>query len=229
MSVTGSTPYRMKGFTKTLRCGPGARTLVSSMASSRNKYKNPLTGEVAFSSPFQFAQAVRAANKINELATRAFGEITQFAKPSGIERITKEQWKDCRTMIIGGTSPHVAAQLAFGISPYKFSEWMKLGRDEGGLYYEFYQHIKAAELQARAVAESRVYVEDPELWLLKGPVGKTKPSDPGWTDEKINKLQGPDDEEGNPTPARMRLEFTPMGGTVTKPILEGVDDAEKGT
>lgn len=49
-------------------------------------------------------------------------------------------------------------------------------------YWRFWQALTTARGRARVGAEKRVYQDSPGMWLKNGP-GRTRPGEPGWTDQ----------------------------------------------
>lgn len=86
--------------------------------------------------------------------------------------------------IRNGAYDWVAAQ-AVGIDPSTFARWMLEGMLETAEapIRQFYVSVCEAKASARITAEVEVKRDNPQFWLRCGP-GKTKPNQPGWTDER---------------------------------------------
>jgi len=88
-----------------------------------------------------------------------------------------------------GAYDHVAAERA-GINARTFYRWMKSGeRYANSPYRQFCQDVIKARSHARAIAESKVWKENPLAWLRYGP-GKTRPGRDGWTERQELEISG---------------------------------------
>ena len=93
-----------------------------------------------------------------------------------VERIILEH-------IEGGAFDYIAAQAA-GIERRTFTVWLRRGeRSAEEPFRSFSYRVREARARARAVAESKVYANQPFNWLRYGP-GRERPGKPGWTDSK---------------------------------------------
>ena len=95
------------------------------------------------------------------------------------------------------------AARACGIHPSTLRRWKKRGRREPGPYREFAEDLEAALGEARVIAESRVFSENPLAWLRWGP-GRERPDEPGWTESVRLQHSGPD---GNAVTIQMIQEY----------------------
>jgi hypothetical protein len=93
-----------------------------------------------------------------------------------------------------GAFPYVAAR-AHGVPPSTFFRWMELGAKGEEPYAEFWERVTTAHSQKRAEVEARVAEENPLAWLRYGP-GRTKPGEPGWTDDPLPQA-GPHGKEAD--------------------------------
>lgn len=120
---------------------------------------------------------------------------TTLGKVGRTTLLTPEVHKAIVDRISIGAFSHVAANAA-GIPTSTFNHWIVRGRDEwetheanlaAGIESEptdfaaLWFDISQARGRARVNAETRVFKDDPGLWLRKGP-GRERPGEPGWTD-----------------------------------------------
>ena len=177
-------------------------------------YRKKLSGEAAFASELAFAIALERCKHIVEVVKKADVDIRPGSSevPAKLASITNGQLEVCKELILSGVSAQVAACKAFRIHPLTFNSWMEQGAKPQGplVHRDFFLAIRDAVFMARAVAESRVFIENPEGWLMRGPGGRSLPGEPGWSDERLVKHS---DETGD-GPVRVRLEFTPRGARV---------------
>jgi hypothetical protein len=101
--------------------------------------------------------------------------------PTKLARVTDTDIKVCQELMLLGVTPQIAACRAFRIHPVTFNKWMDEGRktDAPPVQQAFYFAMRDAALVARMVCESRVFEENPEAWLMRGPGGRTQPDEPG--------------------------------------------------
>jgi hypothetical protein len=83
--------------------------------------------------------------------------------------------------IQAGAFPHVAA-AAEGIPSSTYFRWMQAGRQGQKPYLRFWEKVMKAHSQKRVAAEVQVAKENPLAWLRLGP-GRTRPGEPGWTND----------------------------------------------
>jgi len=84
--------------------------------------------------------------------------------------------------IRAGAFDWVAAQ-AVGITPKTFWNWMKWGAGGNDTYVPFFLEVSQAKADARTIAESAIFKDNPFAWLRYGP-GRERPGEPGWTESK---------------------------------------------
>jgi len=90
-----------------------------------------------------------------------------------------------RAQIVGsvraGGYPHVAAQ-AWGVSKAAFERWLAKGTgpDAQEPFESFARDVDDAFAQARLVAETSLFKDEPKVWLEHGP-GRERFGAPGWT------------------------------------------------
>jgi hypothetical protein len=129
-------------------------------------------------------------------------------RKSAIASLDRQSYERMLQYIRLGAFCHVAAQ-SLGVSNQTFWKWMRKGEfHRKGPYRRFYLDVCHAQAEARMLAEVEVRKMDPRFWLSKGP-GKTKPGDPGWTDEihqiqgGMQGMEGPGGHGGNQAPATL--------------------------
>lgn len=94
-------------------------------------------------------------------------------------KLTLEVQHEIVTFIANGAYDQVAA-LAAGISRSTYYRWYNAGANPKSRYAAFREAVDGARGRARAVAETRVFREKPDVWLKNGP-GRERPGQPGWT------------------------------------------------
>jgi len=88
-----------------------------------------------------------------------------------------------------GSYDYVAAERA-AINARTFYRWMASGEKYANSpYRQFCQDVTKARSQARAIAESKVWKDNPLAWLRYGP-GKTRPDRQGWTERREVEVMG---------------------------------------
>jgi hypothetical protein len=140
--------------------------------------------------------------------------------------LTKQVQATIVAYIRAGAFDHVAAEAA-GISARTFRDWMARGegrhptRPPTARLRAFAQAVRTAKAEARVVAETRVYKEQPARWLSRA--ARTTPERQGWTDPARGGGPGgpPDDvvggdEESEEQLARM-LEVMLASGELAVP------------
>lgn len=100
---------------------------------------------------------------------------------------TKEIGDYICNLIRRGAFIGVACRAA-GVNSTTFRTWLK--RDEPE-FKAFIRAFRQAEAEARSDAEARVFAENPEFWLMKGPGRKPVDEfDPGWASTTIVNVKG---------------------------------------
>lgn len=90
-----------------------------------------------------------------------------------------------RAQIVGsvraGGYPHVAAQ-AWGVSKAAFERWLAKGTGPEAQepFESFARDLDDAFAQARLLAETSLYKDEPRIWLEHGP-GRERLDVPGWS------------------------------------------------
>lgn len=177
-----------------------------------------------FATQLAFAAALHRAQEIEEIVKRAIPTIRAGKRPPvKIASITVQQMEACVELIESGVTPATAALNCFNIHPVTFKRYMEEGAREDGpiLQREFYLAMRSAQARARAIAESRVFIEQPDTWLMRGPGGRTRDDEEGWTELRVNKLEGPTE------PIEVVVSFSPRGiETRKEPLKELSDDSD---
>lgn len=123
------------------------------------------------------------AKKIRPTGRRS---ILEALGPEGREKLYSE--------IRAGAFEHVAARCN-GIAGRTYWELKAKGRaaiekeasgqaltEAEKLWKEFVENIEQAHASARVKAETRVYEENPQYWLGRGPARDKGPENPGWSE-----------------------------------------------
>lgn len=123
-------------------------------------------------------------------------------RPVGSISLTREREEKILGLIRGGVFPYVAAGLA-GVSPRTLREWVARGEDRSARpstpkLRAFAGKYRQAEAEARAIAEARIYKEDPKYWLTRA--APSRDGLPGWTTPP----EGSDAEQGARSPEELR-------------------------
>ena len=94
-------------------------------------------------------------------------------------KLTPEVQHEIVTFIANGAYDYIAAEAA-GISRSTYYRWYNAGGNPKSRYAAFRAAVDGARGRARAVAETTVFREKPDVWLKNGP-GRERPGRPGWT------------------------------------------------
>lgn len=108
-----------------------------------------------------------------------------MARPT---KLTAEIHQRIVQFVRAGAFETVAAR-AGGVHPSTLRRWKKRGEREPGLYRDFVEDLEQTKAEVRAVAEHRVYEENPLGWLRLGP-GRARTGEEGWTEQVA--LTGPE-------------------------------------
>ena len=109
-----------------------------------------------------------------------------MARPS---KLTPEVHQRIVQLVRGGVFETGAAR-ACGIDPSTLRRWKVRGRREPGPYRDFLEDLERVKAEARAVAEARVFNENPVTWLKAA--ARDRPDEPGWTESVRHEHSGPD-------------------------------------
>lgn len=184
------------------------------------RYKDRESGEVAFATDLAFAQALSRCKAIADIAKSAVPDIKRGrVVPHSLANISTGQLEAARALIATGVSPQVAACRCFNIHPVTFNRWMEEGSSPQGpiVHRDFYLAIKQAMWDARAIAESRVFIENPEAWLMRSPMTRSTVDEPGWTEETVQKHT----DASGAGPVVVKLEFGDLGMVKNKQLKVG--------
>lgn len=98
-------------------------------------------------------------------------------------KLTKALIAQITKHIKDGAFDYVACE-AVGISQSSFYLWLQQAEEPTAdeILLEFSESIATARAHARQDAERRVFLEKPDVWLLRGP-GRERPGRPGWATE----------------------------------------------
>jgi len=86
-----------------------------------------------------------------------------------------------------GVTPSVAMARYTGMTPWQFKRLMKLAEDPACIdprLTSLRASVTTAQAAARSVAEEQVLTDNPLMWLMRGPAGRTTEDQPGWDDPK---------------------------------------------
>ena len=97
-------------------------------------------------------------------------------------KLTPEVQAKIVASVRAGAYDWVAAQ-ACGIAPHTFVNWMKWGKGGNPTYLACFAEVSQAKADARTIAESAIFKDNPFAWLRYGP-GRERPGEPGWTESK---------------------------------------------
>jgi hypothetical protein len=102
--------------------------------------------------------------------------------------LSAEMQEQILAFIRAGCFDHVAAEAA-GISARTFYDWIERGEDRHPSrpctrkLRAFAQAVRRAKAEVRAVAEARVFKENPTYWLTH--VARSKPDREGWSTPQV--------------------------------------------
>ncbi len=129
----------------------------------------------------QFAEAIERAKELQRILQESLPN-TPVRPITDLANITTEDWDKFKTLVLAGVTTSVAARQAFYMAPQTFKKHLANGDAAlpGTVLGQFSLAVRAVESEARAIAEARVFYDNPREWL-RGPQGRNlEPQGDDW-------------------------------------------------